>query len=70
MNFILIKFSEFKMAYRSKKILMMLNDKNNWQTKETDTNCNRFHREGDVGHEREENSIKNSSMCKDIVVIS
>lgn len=70
MNLILIKISELKMGSRSKKMLMMLNEENNLKTKTTDTNSNRSFREGDVGHKSAAISIKNSSMCKDIVVIS
>lgn len=58
------------MGSRSKKILMMLNDENNLQIKETDTNSNRSCRERDVASNRAANSIENSSMCKYIVAIS
>ncbi|KAH9632261.1 hypothetical protein HF086_002896, partial [Spodoptera exigua] len=52
----------FKMGSSSKKILMMLNEENNLETKETDTNSKRSFHEGDVGHKSAAIPITNSSM--------
>lgn len=57
------------MESRCKKILMMLNDKNNYQTKETDAKSDTFCEE-DECHKVVTISNKNSSMGKYSVVIS